>query len=119
MDTTTISVGDQSLRAYLATTPRQWRQGLLGQDLADVDGMLFAFGSDVHLAFGMAGMSVPILIAFFAADGTFVDLTWLAINAESYRPDRPYRYALELVGHHATTAGAVALLPALAAGITP
>jgi uncharacterized membrane protein (UPF0127 family) len=118
MDTTTISVGDRPLRAYVATTPREWRQGLSGRDLADVDGMLFRFGSDVHLAFAMSGMSVPILIAFFAADGAFISVTWLAVDARPYRPDQPYRYALELVGYHATTDGALALLPALCAGIT-
>lgn len=119
MHIATVRIGDRPLQAYVATTPREWRQGLGGRDLAGVDGMLFEFGSDVHLSFGMSGMSVPILIAFFAEDGAFMGLTWLAPDAQPYRPDRPYRYALELVGHHATADGAIALLPELFAGIAP
>jgi uncharacterized membrane protein (UPF0127 family) len=119
MDTTALTLGTQNLNLYLADTPRDWRQGLAGADLDGVDGMLFRFSSDVHLAFHMDGVDRPILIAFFTSNGDFVDLTYLGLDAQSYRPDRPYRYALELVGEHAHEPGAFSLLPALVAGIVP
>jgi uncharacterized membrane protein (UPF0127 family) len=117
MRTTPLRCGSHDLQVYRADTPVDWRQGLAGRDLTETDGMLFTFESDVHLAFHMGGVPIPILIAFFAGDGTLVDVTWMGINAQPYRPNRPYRYALELVGHHATEAGTFALLPALMDGI--
>lgn len=116
---TTLTVGNNVLNLYLADTTSQWEQGLAGHDLTDVDGMLFVFGIDVDIAFHMKGMDIPLLIAFYTSNGELVDLTYLGPDAGPYRPRRPYRYALELAGHHATEDGALALLPALVAGITP
>lgn len=115
---TTLKAGDRNLKVYWADTPNDWRQGLSGRDLTGVDGMCFAFGRPVQVAFHMQGMTVPILIAFFDGDGGFVDATWLDTDAKAFHPLYPYVYALELVGDHASNAGVMALLPALTAGIT-
>lgn len=116
--TISLAVGDEKLTVYHATGVRDWRQGLLGRNLADVDGMLFSFGGEVRNAFHMRGMSVPILLAFFSSDGAFIDLSFRTAGAEPYQPSRSYRHALELVGRHATVDGAVAVLPGLFNGIT-
>jgi uncharacterized membrane protein (UPF0127 family) len=114
---TALAVGDTDLKVYWATTPREWREGLLGQNLTDADGMLFTFSTDVRYAFHMSGMATPVLLSFFAADGTFQDLAFRAVGSGSFAPDRPYRHALELVGRHASIDGALDLLPGLLAGI--
>lgn len=118
-DTVQVALGAHELKLYLADTPRDWTRGLIDRDLDSVDGMCFAFGHEVRLAFHMDGMTVPILIAFFDRDGAFVDATWLDVGAEPYRPSRYYKYVLELVGEHASDIGVFALLPALTAGIAP
>lgn len=118
MKKTTIALSDgRHLSVYTARTLREWRQGLVGRDLAVVDGMFFTFPSDVHLPFHMAGMRTPLLIAFFGSEGQFIDLTYMAVGARPVCPARPYRYVLELVGEHATHIGAFDLLEPLAAGI--
>jgi uncharacterized membrane protein (UPF0127 family) len=112
-----LAIGDADLKVHWATSPREWREGLLGQSLAGADGMLFTFTADVRYAFHMAGMHTPVLLSFFAADGAFQDLAFRSVGASSYAPDRPYRHALELVGRHASIDGALDLLPGLLAGI--
>jgi uncharacterized membrane protein (UPF0127 family) len=114
---TALAVGDADLKVYWATSPREWREGLLGQSITDADGMLFTFSTDVRYAFHMSGMTTPVLLSFFAEDGTFQDLAFRSVGSSSYAPERPYRHALELVGCHASIDGALDLLPGLLAGI--
>ncbi len=96
----TVGLGGERWRILLAEDEEGWTRGL--QDvtsLGGVDGLLFVFPEDVHVPFWMRGASVPLDIAFFDADGR-----WLATYAMEtcavdpcpvYRPDSPYRYALE------------------------
>lgn len=112
-----LTVGDHKLTVYHATHLRDWQQGLLGRNLRDVDGMLFTFGGEVRNAFHMRGMCIPVLLAFFAGDGTFLDLAFRPVGAEPYQPTQCYRYALELIGRHADVDGAVELLPGIFEGI--
>jgi len=113
-----LTLGAQDLNLYLADSPPDWSQGLVGRDLDGVDGMCFAFEREVRHAFHMDGMTTPILIAFFDDSGGYVDATWLDLDAGPYHAVAPYRYVLELIGDHADI-GVFALLPALLAGITP
>jgi uncharacterized membrane protein (UPF0127 family) len=114
---TALAVGDTDLKVYWATSPREWREGLLGQSITDADGMLFTFSTDVRYAFHMSGMVTPVLLSFFDCDGVFQDLAFRSVGSGSYAPERPYRHALELVGSHASIDGALDLLPGLLAGI--
>lgn len=114
--TSTVTIGETPLQVYVAETSDDWRQGLVGRNLNAIDGMLFRFASDTQFSFQMAGMSTPVLVAFYAATGALVDLTYLGLQAQPYRPTGRYRYALELVGQH--PAGALDILPDLYAGLT-
>lgn len=101
---TTAWLDGRPLRLAVAGDAEAWSQGLQGvHALGGIDGLLFVFPEDVTAPFWMRGAVVPLDIAFFAADGS-----WLAGYAmplcqadpcPTYRPDAPYRYALE------TTAG--------------
>lgn len=117
MKRSTIVLGGQQFTVYVATKPAEWRAGLQGQRLGDVDGMLFRFPHDVEFAFSPKGVASPILIAWFAGNGGYIDVGFLAPRSRPCRPPRPYRYALELVGVHATPAGAHDLVEPLAGGL--
>jgi uncharacterized membrane protein (UPF0127 family) len=119
MELVPLTVGTRELTLYRADNPRAWRQGLVGCDLAGVDGMLFTVAGDVQYPFHMNGMTQPVLASFFTAAGDYVDLAYLEVDSSPFQPVRPYRYALELVGAYATTGAAVLLLPALLEGIAP
>ena len=85
----------------MADTPALRSRGLMGvTDLGDIDGMLFRWPSDVESGFWMKDTLIPLDIAFFAADGSLVDLLSMvpceADPCPSYRPSGPYRSALEV-----------------------
>lgn len=117
MNKTTISLGGRELTVYVASKPADWRVGLQGCRLADVDGMLFRFPHDVEFAFSAKNVGTPILLAWFAGNGKLIDLGYLTPKSRPCRPPRSYRYALELVGSHATPAGALDLIEPLAGGL--
>jgi hypothetical protein len=84
----------------VATDRDQLAQGLMGvTDLGGLDGMMFVWDADVASAFWMKDTLLSLDIAFFAADGTLVDLLSMepcvAEPCEHYQPSGPYRYALE------------------------
>jgi hypothetical protein len=68
-------------------------------DLGGLDGMLFVFQADSEGGFWMKNTLIPLDIAFFTADGGFVDALTMVPCVEdpcpTYRPDGSYRYALE------------------------
>ena len=66
----------------------------------DLDGMLFVFEQDTSGGFWMKNTLIPLDIAFFAVDGTFVDgfemQPCTTDECPTYTPSGAYRYALEL-----------------------
>ena len=99
-ETSTITVGDREMVVAVADTPDKRSQGLMGvTDLGGLDGMLFVFQVDSDGGFWMKDTLIPLDIAFFAVDGTFVDAMTMTPCTEdpcpSYRPRGSYRYALE------------------------
>lgn len=116
--TVELRLGDHDLNVYVASSPPQWNQGLVGQSLTDVDGMLFCFPTDVQWPFHMTGMTTPILVTYFTAAGQLTELVYLAVGATPHTPAGPYRYVLELVGDYATADGAIKLLPHCLDGLT-
>lgn len=96
----TIEVSGDEWEVAVATDRDQRAQGLMGvTDLGGLDGMLFVWDEDAASAFVMRDTLLPLDIAFFAADGTLVDLLSMepcvAEPCERYQPSGPYRYALE------------------------
>jgi uncharacterized membrane protein (UPF0127 family) len=77
--------------------------GMRGRlDFGGADGMLFDLEGDVSpsaVAFVMDGVSVPLAIAWFAADGSFVGRTAMtpcpAEPCQRYVAPAPFRWAIE------------------------
>jgi uncharacterized membrane protein (UPF0127 family) len=89
---------------YVAAEPAQRQRGLMDRDeLPAGTGMVFRFPADSSGAFYMYRTRIPLSIAFYDAEGTVVDvLDMEPCPAEDpaacprYRPDAPYRGALEV-----------------------
>ena len=65
------------------------------------DGMLFVFPADTDVSFYMRDTPLPLSVAWFAADGTFVASADLdpcpdRPGCKLYAPQRSYRTALEV-----------------------
>lgn len=87
----------------VADTSDERSQGLMGKDdLGGYDGMLFEFPSDTQGGFWMKDTLIPLSIAFFDSSGRVVDFFDMepcppeTTTCPSYRPDSPYRRALEV-----------------------
>lgn len=96
-----ISIDGAALFVAVADTSDLRRQGLMNvEDLGDLDGMLFVFEQDTSGGFWMKDTLLPLDIAFFAADGAFVDgfemQPCTTEDCPTYTPGGMYRYALEL-----------------------
>ncbi len=95
---TNAAAGRAELTVELATTSAARGRGLMGrEELAEDRGMLFVFPADTEARFWMKDTSIPLSIAFIAADGTILDVQEMEpFSVELRRPPEPYRYALEL-----------------------
>jgi uncharacterized membrane protein (UPF0127 family) len=87
---------------FVAETPEQRGHGLMRvEDLGRHIGMVFVFESDTSSAFYMRNTPMPLSIAWFRADGTFVSTRDMEpcqtdFRCPTYGPTGPYRYALEV-----------------------
>lgn len=91
----------QQLVVGIADTSELRQRGLMFvENLGDLDGMLFIFEQDSTGRFWMKNTLIPLDIAFFDADGAFVDGFVMepctTANCPKYGPDGTYRYALEM-----------------------
>jgi uncharacterized membrane protein (UPF0127 family) len=111
--TTTIDLGDLAdweigmvvldgaeLMVAVADEPHERAQGLMGvEDLGSLAGMLFVHESDTQAGFWMKDTIIPLDIAFFAADGSLVNLQTMepcrADPCPFYQAGVSYRWALE------------------------
>jgi uncharacterized protein len=90
------------LCALLAATESQRAQGLMRlTDLKGYPGMVFRFSADSSGGFYMRNTPMPLSIAWFGADGTFVSSADMAPcedrgDCPIYGAAAPYRYALEV-----------------------
>jgi uncharacterized membrane protein (UPF0127 family) len=96
------AVGGRCLRLAVADTEAERVAGLRGTpDLRPFDGMLFVFDGSTDAAFTMSGVTDPLDIAFFGADGTRGSSRLMKPCAKAeqecpvYRADDPFLYALE------------------------
>jgi len=95
-----LRLGSRAYVVAVADSPDEWARGLAGvADLGPLDGLLFAFPEPVEAAFFMKGATIPLDIAFFAADGRCLSVQSMPLCAAdpcpTYRAPAPYRWALE------------------------
>lgn len=100
-ETTTITIDDVAYLVAVADDPGLRSQGLMEvEDLGDLAGMLFIFDDDTTGTFWMKNTLIPLDIAFFDAEGDFVDDTTMEpcpeVPCPSYSASGPYRYAVEV-----------------------
>jgi uncharacterized protein len=89
---------------WVAETALQRQQGLMGvTDLGGADGMVFVYDGPASGQFWMRGTPMPLSIAFFAADGSFVSATHMepcltgpAAACPRYSAAGPYVAAIEV-----------------------
>ena len=97
----TVAVDGEPWLVAMANTPDLRRQGLMFvTDLADLDGMVFAFDRTARWSFWMKNTLIPLDIAFFAEDGSLLAVLQMEPCGDqdpcpSYGPDADSRYALE------------------------
>jgi uncharacterized membrane protein (UPF0127 family) len=88
--------------ALLAATEEQRARGLMEvTDLEGYPGMVFRYTADSTGAYYMRNTPMPLSIAWFAADGSFVSSADMApcddrTDCPTYGAAAPYRYALEV-----------------------
>lgn len=100
LPTTTITIGNTTVTAELATTPTQQEDGLSNRTaLADGTGMLFVFPQPADLGFWMKDMRFPLDIIFIDADKTIITI---APNLspdtypQAFHPSSLAKYVLEV-----------------------
>ncbi len=92
---------DEELFVAVAATTEHRQQGLMNiTDLGSLSGMVFVFDQDSSGGFWMKNTLIPLDIAFFDADGRFVDGFVMepctTPACPTYRSSGSYRYALEM-----------------------
>lgn len=93
-----LGIGGTRIEVELAVKAEEREKGLMfRKSLADGKGMLFVFPSDERLAFWMKNTTIPLSLAYIAADGTVKEIVELEPNSlEAIRSERSVRYALEV-----------------------
>jgi uncharacterized membrane protein (UPF0127 family) len=108
-----VEIDDRCARVVVADTESRRQRGLRDAgDLGPYAGMLFVQPGASDIAFTMSGVTEPLDLAWFAADGARVGTAHLrpcpqASNGGDcplYRSPRPYRTALEVPGGRALPA---------------
>ena len=97
-----LAVGDDCVRLLVADDEAERGSGLRGvTDLGPYDGMLFVNETDVTSAYTMSGVTEPLDIGWYTADGAPVSRAELEPCPEGgpgcplYSADGPYRFGLE------------------------
>lgn len=86
----------------VAATPDQRARGLMEvTDLGGYTGMVFVYAADNEGGFYMRNTPTPLSIGWFDANGALVSTADMdpcpdADGCPTYRPDGPYRFALEV-----------------------
>ena len=94
----TLTVGAHKLIAEIATTGEQRATGLMHRfSLRPDHGMLFVFDRPEMLSFWMKNTTIPLSIAFIAADGRIVNIDDMRPQTEETHWSKgPALYALEM-----------------------
>jgi uncharacterized protein len=110
---TTAGGEEVAVELWIADSADERGRGLMEvTDLGGADGMLFVFESEALYRFYMWRTPMPLDIAFFAADGSFVGeaamepcLDGPADRCARYAPDAPFLLALEVPAGELDTLG--------------
>lgn len=94
----------EQLAVHVADTPALRQQGLMDvtdPGLGGRDAMVFVFAGDVSSAFWMKNTPLPLSIAWFRADGTYVDQADMdpcpaGAQCPTFGASGAYRYAVEV-----------------------
>jgi uncharacterized membrane protein (UPF0127 family) len=101
LEVVTLDIGGRPHVVAVARTATHRSTGLMFiTDLDDLDGMVFVYRSDTATTFHMENTLIPLDIAFFASDGTFVSKATMTPCISDECPDYEsggrYRYAIEV-----------------------
>lgn len=91
----TVNLDGQTIVVRVAADAAARTRGLSGVTEMEEAGMLFMYDDDVFVPFNMKQVSIPLTIAFFAADGSFVSKQDMEPGNWIYWPDAKFKYALE------------------------
>jgi uncharacterized protein len=97
-DEITLHIGQQAIRTEIANTPQTRRQGLMRRtELCSSCGMLFVYPAAHRLRFWMKNTSLPLSIAFIAADGSIINIADMQpYTTEPHSAAGDALYALEM-----------------------
>ena len=89
--------GVEVLNVLVAQTAEQKARGMTGRTFEQgEDGMLFVERQDSNIAFHMNGVPKALLIAWFDADGEYIDSRIMpSASPWQFFSPRPFRYAIE------------------------
>lgn len=106
-----IRIGEEDLVVAVADEPSERARGLMEvTDLGELNGMLFSWGgSEVTTGFYMKNTLIPLTIAFYAHDGSYVDSFEMepcrSEDCPTYRAGGPFSYAIEFPAVRDVSAG--------------
>ncbi|TAK22136.1 MAG: hypothetical protein EPO26_12700 [Chloroflexota bacterium] len=88
----------RDVRVEIASDDATRARGLMFRESMPEDaGMLFVFAADIDAGFWMQNTLIPLSIAFIDANGVIVGLDDMQPRTtDIHRPNRPYRFALEV-----------------------
>lgn len=97
-ETIALNIGKQAIQAEVAATPQARAQGLMRRtQLCENCGMLFVFKQAARHGFWMKDTTLPLAIAFIAADGSIIEIAEMQANTLSaHFPPGDILYALEM-----------------------
>lgn len=87
-----------SIAVEVADEPAERELGLMNRNILSQDaGMLFVFDDERYLSFWMRNTSIPLSIAYIAANGTIIDIQNMEpFNETPITSVVPAKYALEV-----------------------
>lgn len=95
-DRATLTVGERTLKLFIARTPEQRARGMIGRRFGAFDAMLFDLGESRVASFHNGGVEIPLLIAFYSETGELVGVQVMEAGAGEISSKEPCRYVLEL-----------------------
>ena len=90
-----VSLDELELNVLVASSAEQKARGMTGRTFEGFDAMLFVFDEPVDAGFHMTGVTVPLVVALYEADGTAIECVELAVGGKMDKRKKPYTYALE------------------------
>ncbi len=100
LDLAIVTLDGRELLVAVADDDEERRRGLQNvDDLGPLDGMLFAYDSDVQRTFWMKDVTIPLATLFFDSGGGFLEGVTLqpcfTEPCDEHRPEVAFRYVLE------------------------